>query len=819
MPRNVVAFSNMAASGCVFRRTFGRSRPGSVQASSPAVCRETLYVLELQRYSRDQCSAIYFPQTVFCNDYLYDITLSDGDCRLRVTLDPSINQLVEQNVIHAGSALKRTSFCPAITAPVPACPGASADRYRLVSVEVRSQVIHEDEGLVNVEWHNLPWYGSSEEAGPLTPLRAKRNLFLPMWNNVDYYGDSWLDSPLAEGDSDEDEVEEQLPAVTVTQLRERFFSRGRGLSNGRTLIVRITNKSHLLYYGRTEQNCECPYKAILDVCDPTGSVSVVMWNSLCVRWYRCLRPGDVISLKNYKVKKSFEADGDDIEISLNSRNPTAHIRILPDSLVSPEFLPPLPTYNFSNSQQILNRPAGTICDVIGLLMFSGRPERMRNSDGRRTELLEYRWLQLEDGSSDKPIMVKLFSTSQPDIHCKLFPLSVIVCTRVKVIKPPAFGSGCCYLTNTTYTQVYCTGQGHHSKMSYRTLQPVKQFIHWLNTLDEVQVKSRALFGGYFIYPPPSTSLDAFVKATQGNLDFLQGAELHREMGRLHYRERRRFCFQAVVVMVAYCNRGQEHHSLFWMDRSFQLSPAATQLSSLFSPHSSRPPPSSPSSSSVALSSVVGQVTPRLQRQLARKRRLSLQTPTPSKRCPQVALQPEPHNKTDLLFGASIEFLDNIQSDEEANDVDEAPSSMNTLQTPPSFSHVAIETLTMRFDHELREEQMHSIAMGGRPRDGWVFDSEDYYALRLRALSDGALIDAIFRPSSETPTIHQAHSNTWVSILSHGAFSSHTPPPSPSDLIGMAGQLTNQRLVCVLEVCHLGGTSTEAILSRAFQLTD
>ncbi|KAM9827259.1 RPA-related protein RADX [Neosynchiropus ocellatus] len=815
MPPNVVALSNMAASGCVFRRAFARSRPGSDQTPSPAVCRETLYVLELQRYSRDQCSAIYFPQAVFCSDYLYDITLSDGDCRLRVTLDPSINQLVEQNIIRTGAALKRTSFCPAITAPVPACPGASIDRYRLVNVEVRSQ----DEVLVNVEWDSLPWYGSSEEAGHLTPLRAKRNLFLPMWNNVDFYGDSWLDSLPDVEDSDEEEDEEQVPAVTVTQLREGFFSRGRDSSKGRTLIVCVTNKSHLLYYGRADQNCECPYKAILEVCDSTGSVCVVMWNSLCVRWYRCMRPGDIISLKNYKVKKSFEVNSDDIEISLNSRNPTAHIRILPDSLVSPDFLPPLPIYNFYNSQQILNWPAGTVCDVIGLLMFSGRPERMQNSDGRRTELLEYRWLQLEDGCSDKPIMVKLFSTSQPDTHCKLFPLSVIVCTRLMVIKPPDCGSGCCYLTNTTYTQVYCTGQGHHSKMSYRTLQPVKQFIRWLNTLDEVQVKRRALIGGFFIYPPPPTSLDAFIKAMQGNLGFLQGPELQREMSRLRYRERRTFCFQAIVVMVAYCNRGQEDRSLFWVDRSFHLLPAATQLSSLSSPHSSRPPPSSPSSSSVAVSSVVSQVTPRRPRQRARKRRLSLQTPTPSKRCPQVALQPEPHNRTDLLFEASIEFLENIQSDEEANDVDEEPSSSNSLPTPPSFSHVAIETLTMRFDQELREQQMHSIQMGGKPRDGWSFASEDYYALKLRALSDGALINAVFRPSSELPTFHQPHSNTWVSILSHGAFSSHAPPPSPSDLIGMAAQLTNQRLVCVLEVCHLGGPSTEVILSRAYQLTD
>lgn len=110
-----------------------------------------------------------------------------------------------------------------------------------------------------------------------------------------------------------------------------------------------------------------------------------------------------------------------------------------------------------------------------------------------------------------------------------------------------------------------------------------------------------------------------------------------------------------------------------------------------------------------------------------------------------------------------------------------------------------------------------------------------------ALSDGVFVDAIFLPVAPPSSLH--HSNTWISILSHGAFSSHTPPPSPglshtqkhthvlytvglntrfrlslsADLIAMASQLANQRLICVLEVCHLGGATTEIILTRGFLL--
>lgn len=42
----------------------------------------------------------------------------------------------------------------------------------------------------------------------------------------------------------------------------------------------------------------------------------------------------------------------------------------------------------------------------------------------------------------------------------------------------------------------------------------------------------------------------------GELGFLQGSELQRELDCLCYRERRTFCLQATVSMVTYSHRGQ-----------------------------------------------------------------------------------------------------------------------------------------------------------------------------------------------------------------------------------------------------------------------
>lgn len=57
---------------------------------------------------------------------LYDVTLTDGDCRLRVTLDPGLNRLVERLILQAGSSLRNATFGHALSAQLPEHPGASA---------------------------------------------------------------------------------------------------------------------------------------------------------------------------------------------------------------------------------------------------------------------------------------------------------------------------------------------------------------------------------------------------------------------------------------------------------------------------------------------------------------------------------------------------------------------------------------------------------------------------------------------------------------------------------------------------------------------
>lgn len=46
-------------------------------------------------------------------------------------------------------------------------------------------------------------------AVPLVPLRANRSVFLPLWNNVDYSGETWREAPPSEDEDRQSEQEEE----------------------------------------------------------------------------------------------------------------------------------------------------------------------------------------------------------------------------------------------------------------------------------------------------------------------------------------------------------------------------------------------------------------------------------------------------------------------------------------------------------------------------------------------------------------------------------------------------------------------------------
>ncbi|KAI5104185.1 hypothetical protein C0J45_5811 [Silurus meridionalis] len=786
---------------------------GSLRVTSQA---EPLYFISLERYGRDPNFAVHFPDSVCASDSLYDATVSDGHCRIRVSLEPRVNGLIDRNKLRCGSVVRNVVFS--------ACDEGDGDTrtFHICSLDVDSACRSDAAlfSLSSVDVDTLPWVMSQEPR--LNPLRAHRSTYLPLWNNQDYSGEAWRPTPPCEPggeDTDEDDVVEDIrPVVSLAELQRRFLSgspRRRG-----ALCVRILHKSRLMYYGKSEQNCECPYKAELQVADGSMSVCVVLWNSVCLDWYRRLQPGQVLRVSRYRVKDSYSSHGGqdadpNIEISLNSRNPAAKVAIIPKQQISPEWgLPDLP-HNFLSSCDLQSSPHSTVCDVIGVVVFVGRKERIRSKDGRRSEFEEYRWLQLEDGTTDQQITIKLFSTSQPDIQSRIHPMALVVCTRLKLLRN-AVGSATTfvYLTNTPFTQVYCTGTGSHAVMPYRGIRPVRHFLQWLKQVDEANMLDRAVIGGFFSYPPLPVSLQRFMERMQGEVGLISGVELKLQYERLLYRERQRFIVQCTVTAASY-------HSRQDMRRMQNSDPLTAQLS----PRVPRQREGSDTFKTPTKRKLV--FTPGTSHSSSRKR---LAPPFQ-----QTSAEEDAENDFSLFDGA-MEFLvgDHDDDDEDDDDGDEE------FSTPPSspmrshlgMPHVALETLPWSFCYERRHVQAAAVGMQTNSfqkllplRELESFSPAQcytgYFTLTMRVLSDGVMLDVIFFPATpgnlHWKPLPLTHDNTWESVLSHGGFSSHAPPPSPADLIGNAAQLANRRLVCVLEACALGGDKVELILNRAFPL--
>nr|XP_015196157.1 PREDICTED: uncharacterized protein CXorf57 homolog isoform X4 [Lepisosteus oculatus] len=729
------------------------SRPSSAFSSSDSTktCGGPLYLLAIDRYLRDLEFSAHFPQATSASDCLYDVTLSDGHCKIRASLHPSLNRLAERNELRSGCQLRRVTFAPAAaeTGEEGGCRG-----YHVVSLEV-----HREAGVAAglaafsaVQVDAIPWYGVEGDGQPrVAPLRARRCCYLPLWNNVGLRGEVWSKAPPSDSD---------------------------------------------------------------DTPPPS--------------WTR--------------------------EISLNSRNPAAAITVIPEEEQQRRWKLPALTFNFLNSSELAGCQGDQRCDVIGLVTFVGRPERIRAKGHGTGEFLQYRWLTLEDGTGDHPITVQLFATSQPDLQALIYPMSLLVCTNLRVVQT-APGPSMLYLTNTKFTQVY--GTGHHTGRPYRKLPAVKRFLQWVDTLRDEDILSQSAVGGYFTFPQLPAALEQFLKEGEGDAPVLSASELRREAERLQYRERRRFAFQGTVMAVGHSG---VHGSSAALEES-ALSAEAMCASPCLVQTSPRSPPTAlwsaqrspeipilprfPRSSLVASCPAGGS----LKRQLGDKRsdwELQRKRPARPSRTPlQRGQQAAPEADSGCtLWEATMEFLHDGEEDASFSASYSTASTVVSSSGPKwsesswaggrlGQSGIAMETLPLKCSYERREVQTAAVGLQpGRLQQTLPDEKlhtfataacyEGHYTFTIADLGKAVALQTVFIPASpgnwHWPPLPESHDNSWPAVLAHGGFSPSSAPPAPRDLLATAGRLTNRRMVFVIDMCQLGSDRLELVLSRAFPLS-
>ncbi|KAG8509338.1 RPA-related protein RADX, partial [Galemys pyrenaicus] len=486
-------------------------------------------VLAIQRYLLEDEPRDTIPKPPL---YCYDVTISDGVYQEKCYLDPGLNSLVYKNILKVGIEIKISRV------------SCLYNEKRLGQGILCIDNVHCG-GTLDTISLETPFRNRAHGEIPERPLRGGKSHYLALWNNEDPYGDIWLTDKQPEEYNFNNTKIISLSHLEMTWNNRRNFP---------ALLVRVLHKSKLRYYGKPDKKMIEPYQTFLEVADSSGTVSVIMWNALCPEWYKSLRVGFVLLLQDYSVKKSYPfrlqplpVDPQiklisTIEICLNLRDPPTNIIIIPEKQVKPEWRLPKLNHRFITRSELDDMPENHICDVIGILVFVGRVQRLKKKESRE-DFWSYRWIHIADGTSEQPFIVELFSTSQPEIFENIYPMTYFVCTQLKVVRNNAQVPKLLYLTTTNESRVFITG---HRGQPYTNDTKVKNFIQWIKAKTDSEEVKNTVIGGYYPYPPvPET----FVKYIESLLTAI--SEVRKEIEDLQYREQKRIAIQGIITVIKY----------------------------------------------------------------------------------------------------------------------------------------------------------------------------------------------------------------------------------------------------------------------------
>ncbi|KPP76405.1 hypothetical protein Z043_104254, partial [Scleropages formosus] len=786
-------------------------------------------VVELQRYLAQLHAAP-------CNDavdYSYDVTITDGRCQAKCGLAPHLNSLVQKNMLRTGVDIRVEQCCFVYDEKKLGHAAICIEKVEIVAVP--SVILR---SIRDVD--ALPLWSMKDAPGDVTvpqrrdaPIHTSRKHYLSLWNNEDPHGYMWVPQI-----PPQDVVLDVSKTISVCDLENSFKSVYRHLP----LLIRIIHKSRLRFYGKLDTKIDFPYQAYFEVADHSGSISMVLWNALCVQWYHRLNVGAVLYLQNYTVKQSYQNRsrpclGDprmrafsSVEICLNPRDPVAVITVIPPRSVQPQWSLPNVTYHFTTSLELESLPPDSVCDIIGLVTFVGRCERVKNKGSAVPEKYwTYRWVHAVDGTSDVPFILEIFASSQPEIFYGICPMTYLVCTQMRVRREAGTLP---YLTSSCETQIFTTG--FHKGQPYVTSPKVKSFIQWTKTLKESVVLKKAVIGGNYCYPPSPPVFTQMIASGAAQCPVIGAGELQRELQSLQYRERRRLAIQGQITAVQYVAWPEESqgHSGLTTQEAADLDAGTPQSKAQEAGVPETPADTEPQPSSEVISAI------------------------PKRKKKQ-------HQKREAL-PMTDEFAEEVSSSsEEQNDEEEDGRPKEGVPVPSSEGRLASNRLSASWESRTWEVlkgsltehfQWDALQQDSIPRK-FTFEEKDYllrqnnfhparwtpdelpsdqsgiefvpvsfngyFRVTVLGINQKTAIDAVFVPvvSCDDPRSvglpQDAHNNTLLSCLSSGFISplSERPPHiDPGEVIQTAAELEAIHVVCLVDLCHLGGEKVEVFIN-------
>ncbi|KNC85125.1 hypothetical protein SARC_02680 [Sphaeroforma arctica JP610] len=216
-----------------------------------------------------------------------------------------------------------------------------------------------------------------------TPLLETRLYYIAMHNSTDV---------LARDPKWKSELDVERPkTIQVSNLDDILQN---GVKKKLTIYGRVVAKQRLMQHATMDAKHLAPIRGSFTIAgissssNAEGSTStkmrVVLWDVAAMKHYNGVQLGSVVSIDGYRLKPFWSAskneDEDDLcgmEVSVNSSTPTGHVRVVapnPASKNITKFLKRFPTqkYHFGWPRDT-PRPIYANCDLIGVLLYVGRP--------------------------------------------------------------------------------------------------------------------------------------------------------------------------------------------------------------------------------------------------------------------------------------------------------------------------------------------------------------------------------------------------------------------------------------------------------------
>lgn len=162
-----------------------------------------------------------------------------------------------------------------------------------------------------------------------------------------------------------EDAKDTLPASKRIPLKrlENLFKDAKHVNV--PVIGRVVQRSGLQVHASPSDISGDKLQLYLHIADESSSTVVVIWGSACRLYLHTIQEGDIILLRNYRIKRATAFSSafaeTDLELSLNSKNPIGILDIVQDADAASlynlhlEIIPELTSQSHQHEQQNLDR--------------------------------------------------------------------------------------------------------------------------------------------------------------------------------------------------------------------------------------------------------------------------------------------------------------------------------------------------------------------------------------------------------------------------------------------------------------------------------